>query len=92
MTSTSSAAAQHLQLDWTSLIFGTYDRQTIDSAVGDLTWQALRVSLLGTPHAEKFEALRAYLAAPDLNVEQLNRRRVQVTNYVYALRRGGLIP
>ena len=74
------------ELDWPSLIFGTFSPSEVQDAVQDETWQELRVSLLGEPMDKKFIALRKYL-----HENEDIRRRIQITNYVYALRRGGLI-
>jgi hypothetical protein len=73
-------------MNWSSLIFGSYSHAEIAAAVSDPVWQSIRVSLLYTPLETKYAALQEYIGgAPD------PVRRIQVTNYVNALKRGGLI-
>ncbi len=75
------------QLDWNALIFGTYSPQQIAWAVNDSHWQDVRISMVGEPPDVKYDTLVMYL---DLQ-RHSERAKIQVTNYINALKRGGLI-
>jgi len=84
--------------DWQKLIFGSFSREEIRDAVQNGDWQMLRMSLMGTSMLTKYKALLEYLAIDDwtdvpdaVREYRAKVRRVQVTNYVNALKRGGLI-
>lgn len=72
-------------MDWVKLIFGVYNRKQVLDAVDDTTWQNLRIRLKGTSMEYRYKALQHYLGE-----EPEERKKIQVTNYVYALKRGGL--
>lgn len=72
--------------EWSKLIFGVFGSKTILDAVSDEDWQRTRSSMLGTTLKEKFETLELFLARREDEVA-----KVCVTNYVNALKRGGLI-
>ena len=74
-------------LDWNALIFGSYPPSQIQWAVNDREWQTFRETLKGLPVSEKYEKLSYYLFAKEYSP----RSQIQVTNYVNALKRGGLI-
>lgn len=76
-------------MNWDTLIFGRYNRTAIASAVADPEWQALRISMIGDPLDRRFRKLRLWVdtASP----ADLPAAQVQVTNYVNALKRGGMI-
>jgi hypothetical protein len=77
---------------WACLIFGSYNRLEIDTAVSDGDWQTLRILLLNTPLDIRFNHLSAWVKeTPFRSAETIARRRIQVTNYVNALKRGGMI-
>jgi hypothetical protein len=69
------------------LVFGQYDIETVLREVKDVVWQERRVSMLGTSHRRKWNVLRGYL----LECGGSFHARCVVTNYVYALKRGGVI-
>lgn len=71
---------------WEGMIFAHYSPGEIKRCVEDPTWQAFRLKLKGLTLRAKFSHLCTYL-------QQHNsyQSRVQVTNYVNALKRGGLI-
>lgn len=77
-------------LDWTLLTFDTPKEETLD-AVRDEDWQILRASLKGQSLELKHAALAHWIKV-STNAVQLNRRKLQVGNYVNALRRAGLVP
>jgi hypothetical protein len=78
--------------DTSDLIFGSYSHAKIAEAVDDPTWQALRACMMGTSTEAKLRTLRSYVAsAPEAGTPAGQRVRIQVTNYVNALRRGGLL-
>ena len=74
-------------MNWSELVFGTYSPQQIQWAVKRDNWQSLRITMLKEPLERKYEILLEWLK---VNKHSLVSR-VQVTNYVNALKRGGLI-
>lgn len=78
------------EMDWKLLTFDTPKEETLD-AVKDEDWQILRSSLKGQQLELKYHALTHWIKV-STNVVQLNRRKLQVGNYVNALRRAGLVP
>lgn len=72
---------------WQHFVFGSYTRAEILIAVDDRVWQQVRLAMLGKPLEVKHVMLGEYLATCD----DVERAKVQVTNYVNALKRGGLI-
>lgn len=77
-------------LDWDSLIFGSYNHAEVKLAVSDVHWQLLRYSLLDEDLETKYRMLKAFVVNDGPTPAEL--RRIAVTNYVHALARGGLIP
>lgn len=73
------------------MIFDVYSPDTVQACVADARWQAFRARLLGTSLLVKFERLDEYLTQAAGDADELARRRCRVTNYVHALKRGGLI-
>ena len=74
-------------MNWDKLIFGSFDREVIRKAVDSDVWQKFRKSLKGIPLDAKYYELERYL-------KQHNHSwpaRIQVTNYINALKRSGLI-
>jgi len=69
------------------LIFGKYDMKEVQKAVGDSSWQAFREGLKGLSTSSKLKALESWVR----EYHQKDRAKVQVTNYVYALKRAGLV-
>ena len=78
------------EMDWESLTFDTPKEETL-AAVRDEDWQILRASLKGQQLELKYAALTHWLKV-STNAPQLYRRKLQVGNYVNALRRAGLVP
>lgn len=72
---------------WSSLIFGVYDRRYVQIVVADDTWQRVRASMLGATLPVKYATLIDYLSAEEYTEEA----QCRVTNYVNALKRGGVI-
>ena len=79
--------------NWSHLIFGTYSIKEVLQAVSDPVWQSIRISMLGEPLRRKMQILEDWLDIPDelTEVGSPYTKKVQVTNYVHALKRGGLI-
>ena len=75
-------------MDWNKLNFGTFSIKQVLEAVKDEGWQKIRKSMKGTSLAERWKILRKHLR--DRNNSR--RAKIQVTNYVKALARGGMIP
>ena len=76
-----------MNLNWSKLSFGPLTRDDIAYYVQDVEWQKLRGSLIGKTLQEKYNALDEWLREH----EYKRSVQVQVTNYISALRRGGLI-
>ena len=74
-------------LNWAFLYCGKITRQEIQEFVKDEKWQQVRISMKGKSLGIKFETLWDWL---DSN-EWSRKAQVQVTNYITALSRGGLI-
>lgn len=73
--------------DWSRLYFGHMPKQEVLQAVQNDDWQKVRLSMKGKSLDYKYRTLTNWL-----KVEPKSRmRQVQVTNYVTALSRGGLI-
>lgn len=72
---------------WQDLIFGSYDIQTVLVAVKDANWQRTRRSMLGTTTEFKYNTLVKYLEDQNYSGDA----QCRVTNYVYALKRGGIL-
>ena len=74
-------------LNWSALSYGPLTRDEITIYVNDTEWQSLRLSLVGMPSSYKYHELARWL--------KRNRHdrasQVQVTNYINALKRGGLV-
>lgn len=77
-------------IDWETLTFDTPKGETLN-AIKDEDWQVLRGSLKGQSLELKYAALTHWLKVSQ-NAPQLHRRKLQVGNYVNALRRAGLVP
>lgn len=74
-------------MNWDSLISGSYNRAQVHTAVDDPNWQKFRESLRGKSSPNKYVQLLEWLVKRDYT----EKSKIQVTNYVNALRRGGLI-
>ena len=70
-----------------SLTFGQYSHYSIFEAVNNFDWQMFRISLKGISTEKKVERLKEWLK---LNSYSL-KSKIQVTNYINALKRGGQI-
>lgn len=76
--------------DWDSLIFGRYNQQHVTLAVQNDGWQMFREGLRGTSLNYRFDLLKDYVIMGG-SMHSRNVREIRVTNYVYALKRGGMI-
>lgn len=74
-------------MDWHEIYFGPVRKADVLRVVRDPTWQHIRVNMKGRPLQEKFDLLQLWL---DVNSHSEDSK-IQVTNYVTALSRGGLI-
>ena len=74
-------------MDWKTLYFGHMCKDEVLRCVKDPEWQALRIAMKGSTTEHKFHSLTAWLKVKNYSREA----QVQVTNYVTALSRGGLI-
>lgn len=72
---------------WNDLVFGSFTAQQIHEAVKDPEWQEFRVNLLGTTMNYRRVQLHKWMCEHSHSHEA----QIQVTNYVNALKRGGLI-
>lgn len=75
------------QLNWSLLYFGRVTRSEIKKYVAQNDWQMVRLSLKGTSLMHKYHTLQNWLQINNYS----RAAQVQVTNYVTALSRGGLI-
>lgn len=74
-------------LDWKKLYFGTMSKTEVAVAVKDQDWQTVRLSMKGVSLQQKYDTLLWWLEKN----EGKWKAKVQITNYVTALSRGGLI-
>jgi hypothetical protein len=74
-------------MDWNKLIFDKYNIKTILQIVKNEDWQKVRKSMLKTSLEFKYKTLKQWLIFNNYSFDS----KVQVTNYVNALKRGGLI-
>lgn len=74
-------------LNWKKLYFGTVPVKDMRLYTPELEWQKVRVSMKGTTNLVKFRSLCQWLVQNNFSYSS----RIQVTNYVTALSRGGLI-
>lgn len=77
-------------MDWETLTYGA-SRDSIADVIKDEDWQILRKSLKGQSLELKHATLTHWIEV-STNAVQLERRKIQVGNYVNALRRAGLVP
>lgn len=73
-------------LNWSHLHFGPITREEIALYTPQQGWQTLRLSLVGASLNTKFHELQSWLEANNFN----RMSQVQVTNYINALKRGGV--
>ena len=74
-------------LDWGKLTFGSYSRVEIANAVADKSWQIVRRGLKGQHIAAKYVLLTYWY---DTSHDK-EKAKIQITNYVNALRRAGMV-
>ena len=73
-------------MNWNKFIYGSYSIKRVLEAVQDPDWQNLRMMMWGTSLETKYQMLEKY-AQNNLTEE----KKIQITNYVNALKRGGLL-
>lgn len=74
-------------MDWSIIHCGYISKVEIMDAVQDADWQDWRMALKGTSTEYKHGSLRQWLQRKG----NTRRAQVQVTNYVNALKRGGIV-
>lgn len=74
-------------MDWTKLYCGHISRQEVQRYVVEPDWQKVRIMMKGTSLEFKYRTLLEWLTTK----KPERAAQVQVTNYVTALSRGGLI-
>lgn len=74
--------------DWDSITFGKFSMKEVLLCTGQSRWQRFRKSLRGLSIDEKFSKLNSWLRMRNRS----HCSKVQVTNYVNALRRAGQVP
>jgi len=74
-------------VSWSTLNFGPLTHDEITLYVKDTEWQKLRERIIGIPLTAKYYELERWLKRSHHN----RASQVQVTNYMNALKRGGLI-
>ena len=75
------------QLNWNKIHCGKITADEIQMYVKDKHWQAVRKMMKGASLETKFNMLENYLEA----CRNKRYAQVQVTNYINALKRGGMI-
>jgi len=85
-------------MDWKKLYFGKVARSEVFRAIDNDEWQKVRLSMKGVSLTKKYEILSLYLKksveafeSGDININEMRRVEIRITNYVTALSRGGLI-
>lgn len=76
-------------MNWQKLIHRPLKKSEISpdsEAIKDPRWQLFRESLKGLSTEQKYKKLKEWLAQ-----HPTERAKIQVTNYVNALKRGGLV-
>jgi hypothetical protein len=76
------------ELDWDALYEGSLTREEIKGAIAKPSWQRFRLELVGKTLSTKYLALWWWKRYGPGEKEV---RAIQVTNYINALKRGGLI-
>jgi hypothetical protein len=74
-------------MNWNILIRGKYCIDDVLIAVKEESWQKTRKSMLRTSLRFKYNTLLQWLIDHEFD----ERSSIQVTNYVHALKRGGLL-
>lgn len=74
-------------MDWSTLYFGRVPVEDMRLYTPEEEWQKVRRSMKGESPEFKYIALRAWLIVNEYSYAS----KIQVTNYVTALSRGGLI-
>lgn len=74
-------------VDWSELHFGKLTRADISRCIRDQDWQELRLELKYKSLDDRHRMLRNWLTRKGYSF----CAKVQVTNYVNALKRGGMI-
>ena len=73
--------------NWKSIHSGRITKKEIDLYVKDAEWQEVRLSMKGTSLMYRWFQLFIWLVQKDSS----RASQVQVTNYINALKRGGMI-
>ena len=76
-----------MTLNWSLLHSGPITKEEIALYTPQQGWQALRLSLVGASLNVKFHELQSWLEVNNYN----RMSQVQVSNYINALKRGGMI-
>ena len=74
-------------MNWSKLYFGKLKRIDILKAVADPIWQETRLCMKGTTLHMKYEILEQWLKKNNYS----RSAQIQVTNYITALSKNGLI-
>ena len=72
---------------YSHFVCGKYSTREVLDEVEKPSWQRVRISMLRQPLEVKWNTMRAYLIDNNFS----HHAKVCVTNYVYALARGGMI-
>jgi hypothetical protein len=74
-------------LEWDKLRFGCFSLQTVRWAVDSKDWQTFRETLRGLPLPYRYSLLEKWV----IDNNNAMQARIQVTNYVNALKRAGML-
>lgn len=80
----------HEANNWKKYIFGKYNIHQVCEAIRDKEWQRCRKSMIGKSLTFKRFSLSLWYIKHYMTPKE-EMAKVQITNYVYALKRGGLI-
>lgn len=80
-------AYEEYDMDWRKLYFGHVSVADMRKYTPNADWQAVRLSMKGTTTGFKYRVLCSWL----LDCDFAYSAKIQVTNYVTALSRGGII-
>jgi hypothetical protein len=78
------------ELEWNNLRFGCFSLATVKGAVADAEWQEFREKLHGIPLSFRYDMLKQWVDRHQGGTNE-NNARIQVTNYVNALKRAGML-
>lgn len=74
---------------WPHQVIALTQQEIIDHCVKDFNWQEFRQKLKSLSTNEKLRLLNGYWLTSNGDAAQRRRAKIQVSNYINALKRGG---